>query len=220
MSKYWQRAWQDTKTNLGWLETISAGVITGAISYGVLSALGSGDAAMEKVIAIGIAILTGALIIPSGKLLWNRLQAPARIANDQIDLLRDQIRKHQAAEGIQVVRIDDNEINGRWYGRKFVLDNPKRQFDLKVSKINEVGKLMHVECPPHSLAHIEISMSDTSKVHFSKPGADSQIIEGTSASIEVPVDQNSNFEVWVEWGSGKLSVYLLAWTRAGSSNAF
>ena len=216
MSKYWQRAWQDTKTNLGWLETISVGLITGAISYGVLSALGSGDVAIEKVLAIGIAILTGALIIPSGKLLWNRLQAPARIATDQIALLREQIHEYQAAEGIQVVRIDDNEINGRWYGRTFVLDNPKRQFDVEAREINKGERLFHVECPPHSLAHIEISMSDVSKVHFSKPGADSQIIEGISASVEVAVDQNSNFEMWVEWGSGKLSVYLLAWTRAGS----
>ena len=215
MSQYWQRAWQDTKSNLGWLETISGGVVTGAMSYGVLSALGSGDAAMERVIAVGIALLTGALIIPSGKLLWNRLQAPARIANDQVVLLREQIGKYQAAEGIQVVRIDDHEINGRWYGRKFVLDNPKRQFDVEVREINEGERLFHVECPPHSLAHIEICMSDVSKVHFSKPGADSQIVEGNSASIEVTVDQNSKLEMWVEWGSGKLSVYLLAWTRAG-----
>ena len=198
MSKYWRRAWQDTKSNLGWLETVSGGVITGAISYGILSALGSGDAAMEEVIAIGIAILTGALIIPSGKLLWNRLQAPARIANDEIALLREQIGKYQAAEGVQIVKIDNNKINGRWYGRKFVLDNPKRQFDVEVSEINEGGRLFHVECPPHSLARIEISMSHISKVHFSKPGADSQVIEGNNASIEVAVDQNSKFEMWVE----------------------
>lgn len=170
---------------------------------------------MERVIAVAIALLTAALIIPSGKLLWNRLQAPARIANDQIVLLREQIAKYQAEEGIQVVRIDDQEINGRWYGRKFVLDSPKRQFDVEVREINQGERLFHVECPPHSLANIEIAMSDVSKVHFSKPGADSQIIEGNSASIEVAVDQNSNFEIWVEWGSGTLTAYLLAWTRAG-----
>ena len=213
MSENWRRAWQDTKSNLGWLETVLGGTLTGAISYGVLSYLASEGAAMEEVIAICIGIFTAGFLIPSGKLMWNRIQAPARRANDKISDLQKQIDIYKAIEGIQEVKIVDREINGRWYGKKFVLDNPKHQFNAELRDLCDGGKLFYIECPPHALVHIEIVASEISKVHFSRPEADSQIIEGMGGNLEVTVDRNSNINVWAEWGTGELSVYLLAWTR-------
>ena len=217
MSEYWQRAWRDTKSQIKWAETVLGGAVTGAITYGVLSLRGSEEAAMEELIAIAVAILTGGFFIPATKLCWNRIQAPTRIANDQITLLRGELDSYKSAHGIELVRVGNDSVEGRWYGNKFVLDNPKLQFNTKFSVPNEGNGLFYVECPPHSLAHLAISMSESSKLHFSKPGADSHtIVEGSDGTVEVPVDGHSRFEMWVEWGRGDLSVYLLAWTKAGS----
>jgi hypothetical protein len=63
-----------------------------------------------------------------------RLKHAAGEPSAESNFLRAQIKQYQQSQGAQEITIAGKKIRGRWYGKKFVIDNPVAGFSCHTGK--------------------------------------------------------------------------------------
>lgn len=93
-----------------------------------------------------------------------------------------------------------------------MLNSPK----LQTITVGESGQTVDIACPPNVLAHLDIQYTGSGPVYFCGAGVEvSHAVSTEHGTVEVPVNDKAEIEVWTEYGRGTLMIYVMAWTAAG-----
>lgn len=205
----WQKAKEDS-IGFQWIREITLALSAGALCWLLLPE----TQAMEEIAAITIAAVTAILIVPSVELAWNFIRAPIRILREENVELRAQIEQYKAAEGIQEKDVNGSIIRGRYYGKKFVLDDPQEEF-IKDFKDHETITLT-TSCPPNTLGHFCYELYALDPFYVMTSGGEiAQMISGKAGILEIRVNEQSQVDIWPHGSGGRVRFDLLAWTEAG-----
>lgn len=210
-------------TSIDWRrELIGAIIFAGAVWWFLPK-----SEAVKQITLVAIAVVTAVVVLPLLDFGWNYLRAPERILREENQKLREQVQEYQSIQGIEEFQLNEQTVKGRWYGSRFILDEPMFQM-WGLIEVEEHEENLKISAPPHSLARIRYEIQESPRYPWGKGQA--QITIGRISSngakplpsdggvVDVPVNGESVFKYKVVQPKGNSSVVtfdLLGWETPG-----
>ena len=171
---------------------------------------------LEGVPGVALAVLVGAVCVPAIEFMWNYLRAPLRLADERIAELEAQVSQYKATKSEQEINLGgDHVVKGRWYGQRFVFDEPIDDFiaTLPFQRKHNPGSIT-LSCKPNSLGHFRYIVEGYATVCVRTPGTSTgRTIKG-SGELEMPLNEDAQLEFESIEGTGRLRWLTLGWTEA------
>jgi len=127
---------------------------------------------LEGMPGVALAVLVGAVCVPAIEFMWNYLRAPLRLADERIEELEAQVSQYKATKSEQEINLGgDHVVKGRWYGQRFVFDEPIDDFiaTLPFQRKHNPGSIT-LSCKPNSLGHFRYIVEGDATVCVRTPG--------------------------------------------------
>jgi len=183
--------------------------------------------ALISMLDINIALSASLVLI--AVFIANLIIAPYRILKEENVSLKAEIDKYQSTAQRDTVKIDGDEIDGTWYGNKFVLDSP-----LNILKLEETNTdfsvIFAVPCPKNSLAELRYNLNyeitgnaaygvgGNAFLALGIPGRNKEPKLTGSGKEQIPVGKNCEVEILVKNEMGIkviIDIDLLGWEEYG-----